>query len=68
LSTGEHAALLSVLDHRQGDAVLDAPPRIAAFELHPHSGAVAVQATQPDVVRAADVFENVFELHVAVSL
>jgi len=63
----ELAVALGVLDHRQGDPVLDRSARVAAFGLDPDGVLVAEQAVDADVRRAADGLEDVGGFHWRVS-
>jgi hypothetical protein len=61
----EHAATLSVFEHRQPDSVFDRAARIGALRLHPHLDlrAVGEEAVDPDVRRITDCLEDVRGFH-----
>ena len=54
----EDAARLGVLDHRQGDAVLDAAARVLALELDPDLDARVEEPVDAEVGRVADGVED----------
>ena len=59
----QHPASLGVLDHGQGDAVLDRSTRVATLELDPDLDAGVEEAMDADVGCVADGVEDGVEGH-----